>query len=54
MPKFSKQLGDFFFLIEADNLLIIPYQLTKFQVPCSNAFRDISLTSLNAQIVNGP
>ena len=28
------------------NLLIIPYQLTKFQVPSSNTFRDILLTSL--------
>ena len=35
-----------FFLIQSGNLLIIPYQLTKFQALSSNNFRDILLTSL--------
>ena len=36
----------FFFKILSGNLLIIPYQLIKFQAPSSYNFRDILLTSL--------
>ena len=32
--------------ISSGNLLIIPYQLTMFQAPSSNNFREILLTSL--------
>ena len=50
MPKFSQghnseKYNDFFRIWSA-NLLIICYQLTKFQAPSSNSFRDILLTSL--------
>ena len=31
---------------KSGNLFITPYQLSKFQVPTSNSFRDILLTSL--------
>ena len=51
MPNFSKchnsrKIRWIFFLIQSGNPLIIPYQLTKFQVPSSNNFLDILLTSL--------
>ena len=36
------------FLVK-QSILIIPYQLTKFQAPSSNSFRDILLTSLKCQ-----
>ena len=51
MPKFEnchnsvKKLRNLFKRL-SDNLLIIPYQRTKFQVPTSNNFREILLTSL--------
>ena len=32
------------------NLHIIPYQLTKFQVPSSNTFRDTAITAENKMI----
>ena len=51
MPKFSKghnskKIRWFFKKIESGNLLIIPYQLAKFQAPSSNTFRDILLKIL--------
>ena len=50
-PNFQRAVnlekyGDHFFLIWSGNLLIIPYQLTKFQAPSSNKFWDMLLTSL--------
>ena len=48
--KGSGELIRWIFLkIYSGNLLIIPYQLTKFQAPSSNSFRDILLTSLKCQ-----
>ena len=35
-------------------LYIIPYELTKFQVPISNTFQDILLTSLKCPNFKGP
>ena len=52
MPKFlkghnsGKNKVNFFFKIKSGNVLIIPYQLTKFQAPTSNSFWDILPTSL--------
>ena len=36
----------FFFKIKSGQLLIIPYQLTKFQAPTSYTYRDVLLTRL--------
>ena len=43
-----------FFFIYSGNLLIIPYQLTKFQAPSSNTFRDILLTRFNSDFFKMP
>ena len=51
MPKFAKDHNSgkiwwCFFKSWPSNLLIIPYQLTKFQASSSNSFQNIMLTSL--------
>ena len=50
-PNFQRAItpekwGEFFIKIKSGNVLIIPYQLTKFQDPSSNSFWDILPTSL--------
>ena len=52
MPRFAKghNSGNIWlnlFKSYSGNLLIIPNQLTKFEVPSSNGFQDILLISLN-------
>ena len=52
MPKFlkghnsGKNKVNFFLKIKSGNVLIIPYQLTKFQAPTSTSFWDILPTNL--------
>ena len=42
-----------FFKFSPRNLLIILYQLTMFEAPSYNNFRDILMTSFNGQICKG-
>ena len=47
------KFGQFFLKVWSGNLLIIPYQLTKFQAPSSNTFRDILLTRFHSYFFKG-
>ena len=44
----QKNLNNFFFLFSPIDLLIILYQLTKFEAPSCNTFRDIMITNFQS------
>ena len=50
----SQNILDFARLTDNLHIIIIPYQLTKFQAFSSNNFLDILLTSLKCPIFKGP
>ena len=58
MPKFAKGINSTkkkqtFFKFSSDNLLIILYQLTKFEATSCKSFLDILITSFKCQNLNG-
>ena len=44
----GKKLNNFFFKFSQINLLIILYQLTKFEAPSGYSFRDIMITNFQS------